>query len=99
MTEKQLRITLLSIFCIAFINAFQTTVIPLIARNACKDENSHLTKQLLSAAESAGNSSNNPSLAAVQSTKPTTFREAEVLGLRFMQDGRYEEALKGEFVY
>jgi hypothetical protein len=28
-------------------------------------------------------------------TQPTNFREAEVLGLRFMQDGRYEEALKG----
>lgn len=27
-------------------------------------------------------------------TKPTTFREAEVLGLRLMQQGNYEEALK-----
>lgn len=29
-------------------------------------------------------------------TKPTTFREAEVLGLRLMQQGNYEEALKGK---
>ncbi len=27
---------------------------------------------------------------------PQTFREAEVLGLRLMQEGQYEEALKGE---
>ena len=25
---------------------------------------------------------------------PTTFREAEVIGLRFMQEGRHEDALK-----
>ena len=28
-------------------------------------------------------------------TSPTTFREAEVLGLRLMQEGNYEEALRG----
>ena len=27
---------------------------------------------------------------------PTTFREAEVLGLRLMQEGLYKEALKGK---
>jgi len=27
---------------------------------------------------------------------PKTFREAEVLGLKFMQDGQYEQALDGE---
>ena len=27
---------------------------------------------------------------------PKTFREAEVLGLKYMQDGQYEEALDGE---
>ena len=30
------------------------------------------------------------------STKPTTFREAEVLGLRLMQEGQFDAALKGK---
>ena len=30
------------------------------------------------------------------STKMTTFREAEVLGLRLMQEGQFEDALKGK---
>ena len=29
---------------------------------------------------------------------PTTFREAEVLGLRLMQEGRFDEALVGTYV-
>jgi hypothetical protein len=29
---------------------------------------------------------------------PTTFREAEVLGLRLMQEGNYQEALDGACV-
>lgn len=29
---------------------------------------------------------------------PTTFREAEILGLRLMQDGRYEEALTSKWL-
>ena len=29
---------------------------------------------------------------------PTTFREAEVLGLRLMQEGRFEEALVGTWM-
>lgn len=28
-------------------------------------------------------------------SQPTTFREAEVLGLKLMQEGNYEDALKG----
>jgi hypothetical protein len=28
--------------------------------------------------------------------QPLNFREAEVLGLRLMQEGRHEEALKGK---
>lgn len=31
-----------------------------------------------------------------QAAQPTTFREAEVLGLKLMQEGNYEDALKGE---
>jgi hypothetical protein len=34
--------------------------------------------------------------ASEQDSKPTTFREAEVLGLRLMQEGKFEAALKGE---
>ena len=30
---------------------------------------------------------------------PETFREGEIIGLRYMQDGRHEEALKGERWY
>jgi hypothetical protein len=30
------------------------------------------------------------------SIKPTTFREAEVLGLRLMQEGQFDAALKGK---
>ena len=30
--------------------------------------------------------------------QPRTFREGEVLGLRLMQDGRHDEALKGELL-
>ena len=98
MTEKQRRIILISIFCIASVNAFQTTLLSPIARNACADDQAHVLIQMQSAAESAENRSNNLSSAAVQTTKPTTFREAEVLGLRFMQDGQYEEALKGKLI-
>ena len=98
MTGKQHRIILLSIFCIASVNAFQTTLLSPIARNVCTNANAHVLIQLQSAAESAENRSNNLSSAAVQSTKPTSFREAEVLGLRFMQDGQYEEALKGKLI-
>jgi hypothetical protein len=29
---------------------------------------------------------------------PTTFREAEILGLRFMQEGNFEEALVGTYL-
>ena len=30
---------------------------------------------------------------------PTTFREAEILGLRLMQEAKYEEALSGTLRY
>jgi hypothetical protein len=30
---------------------------------------------------------------------PSTFREAEVLGLRLMQEGKYEDALNGTFYF
>lgn len=33
-----------------------------------------------------------------QQPSPKTFREGEVLGLRLMQSGKHEEALKGEFI-
>ena len=32
-------------------------------------------------------------------TSPSTFREAEVLGLKLMQEQKYDEALKGECVH
>ena len=32
-----------------------------------------------------------------ETPSPTTFREAEVLGLRLMQEGNYQEALDGTF--
>lgn len=44
-----------------------------------------------SAASSGSSESSSPS--------PKTFREAEVLGLRLMQDGRHEDALRGECAY
>jgi hypothetical protein len=28
-----------------------------------------------------------------------TFREAEIVGLRFMQEGKHEQALEGEYFY
>ena len=31
------------------------------------------------------------------SSEPTTFREAEVLGLKLMQEGQYEQALKSMY--
>ncbi len=31
-----------------------------------------------------------------EAPRPTTFREAEVYGLRLMQEGKYEQALKGK---
>ena len=34
-----------------------------------------------------------------EQANPTTFREAEVLGLRLMQEQKYEEALQGTFYY
>jgi hypothetical protein len=34
--------------------------------------------------------------ASEQDSKPTTFREAEVLGLRLMQEGKFDAALKGK---
>ncbi len=45
---------------------------------------------LESSAASSGSSESSP-------PSPKTFREAEVLGLRLMQDGRHEDALRGEF--
>jgi hypothetical protein len=36
-------------------------------------------------------------MTAEKSPAPSTFREAEVLGLRFMQEGNFEEALVGKF--
>lgn len=35
-------------------------------------------------------------MTAPEPSKPTTFREAEVLGLRLMQEGSFEEALDGK---
>jgi hypothetical protein len=35
-------------------------------------------------------------MSAEEPTTPTTFREAEILGLRLMQEGNYDQALKGE---
>ena len=37
-------------------------------------------------------------MSAPQEPAPTTFREAEVLGLKLMQEGDYDLALKGTFV-
>lgn len=34
-----------------------------------------------------------------ETPSPTTFREAEVLGLRLMQEGNYQEALDGTYIY
>lgn len=31
--------------------------------------------------------------------EPQTFRDAEILGLKFMQEGQYERALQGTYVY
>ena len=34
-----------------------------------------------------------------EAPRPANFREAEVYGLRLMQEGKYEEALKGKYLY
>lgn len=52
-----------------------------------------------SSSSSKSEQSKEPSSSSSQSHSippPSTFREAEVAGLRLMQDGRHEEALKGE---
>ena len=47
-------------------------------------------------AESVANSMSMPS---EDIPNPTNFREAEVLGLRMMQEGRFEEALVGRWIF
>jgi hypothetical protein len=96
MMQRQHQLLLLSITCIASSNAFQTPL-NLSTRNNISHlpiKLSHPTQLQSASAESAEN--NNAAPTGTAGTSPTTFREAEVLGLRYMQDGRYEEALKGE---
>ena len=53
--------------------------------------------QSSASSSSASSSKSEQSKSSSQSQQPPqTFREAEVAGLRLMQDGRHEEALKGE---
>ena len=50
-----------------------------------------------SSSEAGGGEENNSNNSSRRNSlpEPTTFREAELLGLRQMQEGNYEEALKG----
>ncbi|KAL7512478.1 hypothetical protein ACHAXN_009450 [Cyclotella atomus] len=94
MMQRQHQLLLLSITCIASSNAFQTPL-NLSTRNNISHlpiKLSHPTQLQSASAESAEN--NNAAPTDTAGTSPTTFREAEVLGLRYMQDGRYDEALK-----
>jgi hypothetical protein len=38
-------------------------------------------------------------MTGTEEASPSTFREAEVLGLKLMQEQKYEEALKGASLY
>ena len=46
---------------------------------------------------SAASASTSIQMSTEQFPDPTTFREAEILGLRLMQEGNFEEALVGMF--
>lgn len=68
---------------------------PLRKWHVCHYEN------MMTASPSAASTSQLPGLQMTSSeddvsTKPTTFREAEVLGLRLMQEGQFDAALKGK---
>ena len=45
----------------------------------------------------AASASTSMQMSTEQFPDPTTFREAEILGLRLMQEGNFEEALVGRF--
>ena len=100
----QIHLVFLSIIFIlaASSNAFQ--LIPSITTSRgrsplSRNEVSLPGLQSSASKSSAGENSNNvqqSKKATQSSSQPTCFREAEVLGLRYMQNGRYEEALKCE---
>ena len=48
------------------------------------------------AAASATTTTTTLQMSMEDAPEPTTFREAEVLGLRYMQEDRFEQALEGE---
>ena len=52
--------------------------------------------RLVVALSSSSSSSSESSSTSDNNLIPETFREGEIIGLRYMQDGRHEEALKGE---
>jgi hypothetical protein len=52
--------------------------------------------RLVVALSSSSSSSSESSSTSDNNIIPETFREGEIIGLRYMQDGRHEEALKGE---
>mmetsp|Transcript_19651 Transcript_19651/g.32250 ORF Transcript_19651/g.32250 Transcript_19651/m.32250 type:complete len:213 (+) Transcript_19651:92-730(+) len=53
-----------------------------------------ITRLQSSPSASSSSSKSEQSKPNAQTSSPSTFREAEVAGLRLMQDGRHEEALK-----
>jgi len=86
---------------IACTNAFTSTstqrrrILPQQPIGSICNNNGPIISRLQS---SASSSSSKPEQSKSQALPPpTTFREAEVAGLRLMQDGRHEEALKGKF--
>jgi hypothetical protein len=66
--------------------------------------NLHSNSLKLTSFFSASGSINHPStsstrlrLSEEENANPLTFREAEILGLKLMQNGNYQGAIKGEF--
>ncbi|KAL7520836.1 hypothetical protein ACHAWX_005540 [Stephanocyclus meneghinianus] len=103
MTQAHRTIAIIvSIFFVAAItNAFQSTPHPrfhiakqpesIVAFPTTNCRSNFCSSLSLSSSASSGPPEH---ASSSQQPQPTTFREAEVLGLRYMQDGRYEEALK-----
>mmetsp|Transcript_35702 Transcript_35702/g.73002 ORF Transcript_35702/g.73002 Transcript_35702/m.73002 type:complete len:215 (+) Transcript_35702:101-745(+) len=84
---------------IAYTNAFTSTstqrrrILPQQQQQPICNNNGPIVTRLQSS--SASSSSSKPEQSKAQALPPpSTFREAEVAGLRLMQDGRHEEALK-----
>ena len=68
------------ILVIACVNAYSIPRVSRTPKRTCRSAESALTSM---------------SMTNEDTPDPTTFREAEVLGLRMMQEGKFDEALVG----